>query len=152
MQDGGHLITCVRCPRLPRLDRLDRGRPRPLDIEVGRALGQRMHSKDDIRDDTEVAATTAAKGPEQVGIAVVVNGAELSVCGHHSHSKEAVQGQTEIPAGKAKAAAERDTRNSYRRARAGGKGCAVASECRGNIDQLATGADRRRAVALVDLD
>jgi hypothetical protein len=57
----------VRRERLPGPHRLDRLRPGPLD-RVGRDVRDRVGAEAEVGGDPEVAAASATRGPEEVGM------------------------------------------------------------------------------------
>ena len=152
MEDRSCAVSRVRRPRLPGGDRLVRRRPRPRDVEVGSAAGERVDRESELGDDPEVAAAPALQRPQQVRVGCRVDRLERTVGGHDLRADEVVCGQAELSPRESKAATERHAGDAHRRARPGRECGPGPGERGGDIDQLCAGADRGGARAGVDRD
>ena len=144
---------------------LVRHRPRPVEPRVqhlGRALpGEEEDARVDLRDlvelhldrrhDAEVAAA-APKRPEELGIVLVVDAAQLAVGRHELDRDDAVRREAELARVPADAAAERVAGDADVGRRAVERGEAELGGARDDLLPLRAGPDAGDAALDVDLD
>jgi len=103
------------------------------------AVGERQ-----LGGDAEVAASSAAARPEEVGVVERVAGDEASVCGHDLHAEKCVGRCPEQPRRVPDAAAEREPGDADRRARPAGHGAALGGQPLVEVDEPGARADGGR--------
>ena len=111
-----------------------------------------MQAEGERGDDAEVAAAAAAQRPQQIGVRMRIDGAQMAVGGHDLRTDDAVARESEMAAGEAHPTTERVPADADRRARPGRDRRAVRRQGGVDVDQLRAGADRGGSVRAVDAD